>query len=174
MGDGRFRRAAGLGFDEVYARYGAEVHAYLARLTGDGWTADEICQETFLRYLAHERELVGSNGSLGAWLYRVATNLSIDRLRRRARSPLRTAGTANTADRECAPPSADVEAVIRREVERLEPALRATFLLRAHHGLSFRHVAEALGISERAAKARFRKTRDRLARRLAHLVMEDD
>ena len=57
---------------------------------------------------------------------------------------------------------------------RLEPELRATFLLRAHHGLPFRAVAEALGISERAAKDRFRRTRDQLARRLSHLVTEDD
>ena len=35
-------------------------------------------------------------------------------------------------------------------------------------------VAEALDISERAAKDRFRRTRDRLARRLSHLISEDD
>ena len=38
-------------FEEVYRAYGASVRAYLARLTGDAWLADELQQETFYRYL---------------------------------------------------------------------------------------------------------------------------
>ena len=52
----------------------------------------------------------------------------------------------------------------------LPPALRAPFLLRAHHGLPYREVARALQITERAAKARFKKTRELLAHRLRHLL----
>ena len=36
-------------FEEVYRAYGASVRAYLARLTGDAWLADELQQETFYR-----------------------------------------------------------------------------------------------------------------------------
>lgn len=58
-------------FDDVYAEYGGEVHGYLARLLGDAWAADEVCQETFVRFLARERELIALNGSLRPWLCRV-------------------------------------------------------------------------------------------------------
>ena len=159
-------------FDDVYARYGQGVHAYLVRLTGDAWTAEELCQETFLRYLAHEQRLIGGNGSLGGWLYRVATNLGIDRLRRQRAASL-TTEPADCAPANCALSEAlDVDGRIRAELARLPPELRATFLLRAHHGLPFRQVADALGVSERAAKDRFRRTRERLAQRLAHLIEE--
>ncbi|MFV1959039.1 MAG: RNA polymerase sigma factor, partial [Planctomycetota bacterium] len=56
-------------FDDVYARYGRQVHAYLARLTGDACTAEDLCQETFLRYLKKERKLVEANGNLRGWLF---------------------------------------------------------------------------------------------------------
>ena len=161
-------------FDDVYQVYGSEVHGYLARLLCDPWAAEEVCQETFVRYLAHERALASRNGSLKPWLYRVATNLGIDRLRRRSlrkNAGRRMAGGGARIER---PEGRDLEARIRREVEALPPDLRATFLLRAHHGLSFRDVASALSISDRAAKERFRKTRDLLARRLKHLLEESD
>lgn len=163
-------------FDDVYALYGGEVHGYLARLLGDAWAADEVCQETFVRYLARERELIALNGSLRPWLYRVATNLGIDRLRRRKlrkrppphdRRPAdQVTGDARSTD------DADMGDRIRTEVDALPPPLRATFLLRAHHGLTYADVARALGISERAAKDRFKRTRELLAHRLRHLLEE--
>ena len=42
-------------FETVYRRYGPPVHAYLARLTGDPLAAEELCQETFVRYLRHAK-----------------------------------------------------------------------------------------------------------------------
>ncbi len=163
-------------FDNVYASYGGEVHAYLTRLLGNAASADEVCQETFVRYLAHEDALASLNGQLRPWLYRVATNLGIDRLRRRrtrrAKAPRVPDSTVRERDahRDGHIRRLDLEVQSRLEVEALEPALRATFLLRAHHGLPYSEVARALGISERAAKARFKRTRETLARRLRHLI----
>ena len=158
-------------FDHVYDRYGRQVYAYLVRMTGNAWSAEELCQETFVRYLAHEPQASTLNGSLAPWLYRVATNLAIDRLRKRR--PQTLPGPEGVADTDAGTSDGrDLEARIRAEVGLLPPDLRATFLLRAHHGQTYRQVGEALGISERAAKDRFRRTRDRLARRLAHLLEE--
>jgi RNA polymerase sigma-70 factor (ECF subfamily) len=162
-------------FDEVYAHEGREVYGYLCRLTGDPARAEELCQETFLRYFRQEAELVALNGSLRFWLIRVATRLGLDDLRRRTRwrrlvPHLRPRPPAAGADAACA--SADLEARIRAEVERLDPPVRAAFLLRAHHALGFREIGDALGISERAAKDRFRRARERLRATLAHLREE--
>ncbi len=161
-------------FDEVYDEFGRGGHAFLVRLTGNAWTADELCQETFVRYLANERRLTESNGALGAWLFRVATNLGIDRLRRRRSRPLANEPADRESDTGRMPDARDVDGRIRAEVLRLPVELRATFLLRAHHGLTYGQVADALGISERAAKDRFRRVRERLTHRLAHLLEETD
>lgn len=154
-------------FDEVYARYAGAVHGYLARLTGDAAAADELCQETFLRYARRERSLLEANGHLRGWLFRVATNAAIDRMRRRRAAPLGPEPPAPSTPEPAE--SRDLAARVRAELAAMPPELRGTFLLRAHHELPYAEVAAAFGITERAAKDRFRKVRDLLARRLAHL-----
>jgi len=160
-------------FEQVYGQYGRPVYAYLARLTGDTWLAEELCQETFVRYLRHRDRLYGRNGTLATWLFRVATNLVRDRYRRRRAEPLVDEPVAEGGDGAAASEARDVDACIRREVERLPEELRAVFLLRAHHELTYPRVAEALDISERNAKERFRRAREILAHRLTPMLRED-
>ncbi len=61
---------------------------------------------------------------------------------------------------------------VRREIDVLPAELRATFLLRAHHELTYAQIGAATGVSERAAKDRFRRGRDLLLKRLAPLIRE--
>jgi RNA polymerase sigma-70 factor (ECF subfamily) len=160
-------------FERIYRDYGRPVHAYLARLTGDAWVAEELCQETFLRYLRHRGRIHGRNGTLGAWLFRVATNLARDRLRRRQPEALRHEPSAAEPDGCAVAEARDRDARVRREVERLATDLREVFLLRAHHELTYGEVADAVGISERTAKERFRRAREILAHRLEPYLRED-
>ncbi len=157
------------GFEAIYQEYGRKIHGYLARLTGDPWAADELCQETFVRFLRHQHRLHVHNGTLGAWLFRVATNLFRDRLRRR-RPVERLDGELTDGDAVDAVAARDLDTRVRAEVERLPPDLRATFLLRAHHELTYAKVAEALDVSERTAKQRFRHAREILAHRLRPVI----
>lgn len=166
------------GFEALYARYGREVHAYAARLTGDPYVAEEICQEVFVRYLQHEQALAGRNGHVAPWLFRVATNLGVDRLRRLLRGPR---GARSLAAPEALPDpapgqpqDADLAERIRRAVGALNPDLRAAFLLRAHHALTFAQLAEVLDLSERGAKDRYRRAREALAAALAPHIPEDE
>jgi RNA polymerase sigma-70 factor (ECF subfamily) len=161
-------------FDEdVYRSYGPAVHAYLARLTGDAALAEELVQETFVRYLRHRAELAHRNGSLGAWLFKVATNLVRDRRRRRTPAPLETEPETSKTDGTAATVARDLDECIRREVDRLPEELREAFLLRAHHELAYAQVAAALEISERTAKERFRRAREILAHRLGPMLGEE-
>ncbi len=160
-------------FDEVYRAYGPSVRAYLARLTGDAWVADELQQETFYRYLRAGADVAARNGSLGPWLFKVATNRARDRARRKKPEPLETEPEAGGADAAAASAARDVDQCVRREVERLPADLREAFLLRAHHTLTYPQVAKALDISERTAKERFRLAREILAHRLAPMLGEE-
>lgn len=150
-------------FDQLFARLAPSIHAYLTRLTGDAAAAEDMCQETFVRYLGHQDQLAVRNGHVAPWLFRVATNLGLDRLRRRRPEslPLDLAGAP--------PPPCGAESgeLVRRVLSTLEPDLRAVFLLRVHHGLTFPQLAQVLSLSERGAKDRYRRARDELARRLA-------
>jgi RNA polymerase sigma-70 factor (ECF subfamily) len=55
--------------------YQNEIISYVYRLTGSVQEAEDITQETFLKYLAQKHEEIKNTK---AWLYKVATNLSLD------------------------------------------------------------------------------------------------
>ena len=67
----------------VADRYRSSIHHYVLRLVGDSSLADDLTQETFLRVHQHLAELKDP-AALEGWLYRIATNVSYDRLRQRA------------------------------------------------------------------------------------------
>jgi RNA polymerase sigma-70 factor (ECF subfamily) len=158
-------------FDEAYRAYGAAIFAYLVRMTGDRALAEELCQETFVRFLRHRPGIRATNGTLAPWLFRVATRLVFDSRRRRSFLPL-DREPAIEADVPGAAGDREIARCVGREVESLPVDLKATFILRARQDLTFREIASATGVSERAAKDRFRRARDRLLRRLGPLLRE--
>ena len=69
-------------FEELFAAYQAPIQRYVRRLTGDAELARDLTQETFLRVyqaLPHLRP-----DHVRGWVYRIATNVCLDELRRRA------------------------------------------------------------------------------------------
>jgi RNA polymerase sigma-70 factor (ECF subfamily) len=63
-------------------RHAPRVHALARRMLGDGSEAEDVTQETMLRLWRTAPDW-DDRAALGTWLYRVASNLCIDRLRRR-------------------------------------------------------------------------------------------
>jgi RNA polymerase sigma-70 factor, ECF subfamily len=60
------------------------VIRYIRYLVRDAAEAEDLAQETFLR--AHgQRNTLRDPAALASWLYQIATHVSIDRLRQRAR-----------------------------------------------------------------------------------------
>ncbi|HCI82782.1 MAG TPA: hypothetical protein DHW02_24185 [Ktedonobacter sp.] len=66
---------------QLFERYNARIHLYLARMVGDDEVGRELTQETFLKAwesLARLRD----PSRFTSWLYRIATNIAYDHLRR--------------------------------------------------------------------------------------------
>ena len=70
-------------FGEVLERHEREIFAYALRLTGSRTDADDLYQETFLA--AFRGWPPPRAGNERAWLYKIATNKAIDRVRRARR-----------------------------------------------------------------------------------------
>jgi len=66
----------------LYKRYAPALHRRCASIVGNAEEARDLVQETFARYLASRANWRDANGQFSV-LYRIATNASIDRLRRR-------------------------------------------------------------------------------------------
>ena len=81
----RTERWPGVGnFDDLVRRYRRELHVYCYRMLGSFDEAEDHVQEVFLR-VWRSRERFQGQSSPRTWLYRVATNVCLDTLRRDAR-----------------------------------------------------------------------------------------
>jgi len=65
----------------LYPELGTRIYSYLRRLTQNAALAEDLTQETFLRAVQHLHTFRGE-GELANWLYRIATNLFRDHLRK--------------------------------------------------------------------------------------------
>lgn len=68
--------------------YARPLQAFATRMLGDGVLAEDITQEVFLRLWRAGPSWRAGEGSLKAWLYRVALNLCRDRMRTRSTANL--------------------------------------------------------------------------------------
>src|ERR1700737_1024009 len=68
----------------LYVEFRRPIHGYIYRLLGNQEDADDVTQEVFVRACLAWENLY-DRSHLSAWLYRIATNLCVDLLRRRKR-----------------------------------------------------------------------------------------
>lgn len=135
-------------FRVLFELHYAPLCRRLTALTGDPALAEDIAQESFLRfYLAPPPDL----SNPGAWLNRVAVNLAYNELKRaRRRGPLELLA----AGKGQAVPADPVEEAERREdmqrvraaLDRLTPRERFALLLR-HSGYSYAEIAAAIHVA---------------------------
>jgi RNA polymerase sigma-70 factor (ECF subfamily) len=146
----RLHRGDPTSFETLFARYYSRVYAVLFRLVGSRDEAEDLAQEVFLRL--YRRPLgSGREHNLGAWLYRVATNLGYNHLRSQARREHHQAATALEATSGPGDPADEVlrrveRAEVRAALAVLKPR-QAQLLVLRHAGLSYAEVAEVLEIA---------------------------
>jgi RNA polymerase sigma-70 factor (ECF subfamily) len=151
---------------QLFDRYNAEILAYLRRMVDDREWALDLAQETFLA--AHKaRGQIAALQNPRAWLYRIATNLALNGIKRKRRF----AWLPWNAQEERAAPVNVAEQVgrdaqIEAALAALPPDTRAVLLLYAHYGFKIAEIADALGISEGAARMRLQRGREQF--RLAY------
>ncbi|TMA22858.1 MAG: sigma-70 family RNA polymerase sigma factor [Deltaproteobacteria bacterium] len=163
-------------FAALFERWSRPLLRYLERLVREAATAEELVQEAFVR-VHRARESYRPEARFSTWLFRIATHLAWNELRRpRRRAP------HESADAEEAPPLAaegtpiDELVHARRVSAEVEVALaalperqRAALWLAAVEGQSYAEVAAAIGTSEKAVKALVHRARAALAEALAGL-----
>ena len=152
------------------------------RMTGCAADADDLVQETFVR--AIEQPPPRLDEPLRPWLVRVATNLSLDHLRRRRRRGYDGPWLPSPAPADAEPPSheppldraaPDVTTEGRYDLlesvsyaflvalEALSPLQRAVLVLRDVFDYSVRETADALGVSEPNVKTTHHRARRAMA-----------
>ncbi len=167
-------------FEALYARYEEQLRRHLRRTVRDGGAAEDLLQEVFLRLWNRAGQWRGE-GSLHAWLFRIATNLAFNHVRavgRRRSQPLDLPG--DEADEESAAPGWLVDAaalgadavleaeeqrrLLRGCMETLSEDKREVLRLVYDAEMEIRQVASELDIPEGTVKSRLHHARRELAR----------
>jgi RNA polymerase sigma-70 factor (ECF subfamily) len=165
-------RGSSQAFRALYEAHGSGVLAYLTRLTGRKEMAEELTQETFLTAI---RKIgffkAGADGGLKAWVFRIATNLAIDVLRREKRFVEMPADWEERASPDAASPHSELEriqfsAALQKALSTLTAAQRMVFLLREQEQMSLLEISRICGASENAIKQGLFRARAALRRRL--------
>ncbi|HEY8155230.1 MAG TPA: sigma-70 family RNA polymerase sigma factor [Myxococcota bacterium] len=170
----------GAAFDALFSRWAAPLLRYLQRMLRDAAGAEELVQEVFLR-VHGARQRYQPEARFSTWLYRIATNLALNELRRpRRREPHASWGEPDgpelAGEGSAAEDALDAKrlaARVERELARLPERQRAALCLSAVEGLSYAEVAEALEISESAVKALVHRARTALAVRIGDAERKD-
>jgi RNA polymerase sigma-70 factor (ECF subfamily) len=168
-----FRDGDSSAFDALFRRWSAPLLRYLERMVRDGAAAEELVQEAFLR-VHRARDHYSPEAKFSTWLYRIATNLALNELRRpRRRNPHQS--TEDEGAPALVAGDAAVDDVVHArqvgdEVERGLAALperqRAALWLTSVEGHSYAEVASTLGLSESAVKALVHRARSTLVEKI--------
>jgi RNA polymerase sigma-70 factor (ECF subfamily) len=171
------RYAAGevAAFDELYGRYELPLWRYLLRHSGDRAAAEELAQDVWFT-VAREAPRFRVDGRFTPWLYTLARNRLIDRLRTLTRhASLDAPGEAEPdtplvellADTRGTTPEQDLDRdeqgrAILAALEQLPQEQREAFVLQVDAGLSVEEIATITGTGFETAKSRLRYARERL------------
>ena len=155
-------------------RFWEPLLLYAADVVGYRDDAEDIVQETFL-HVWRNRASWYPTGTVGAYLYRITRNLSLNAVRsRRTREKWSKLGSDDPF-RNPPPPTAEEEfemELLREEVEAAIATLperrREIFILSRYHGLTHREIAGTLGISVQTVSNQMGTALSDLRRLLAH------
>ncbi len=177
LGDGqlleRFATLRGeeaeLAFAALVARHGPMVWRVCRRVLRDEHDAQDAFQATWL-VLARKAGSLRDRGSVGNWLFGVASRVSLDARAALSRRRLHERHFAETQSEEA--PAADRDrhdlgAVLHEELQRLPERYRTAIALCYLEGLSHEEAARRLGRPVGTVRSRLARGRDRLRARLA-------
>lgn len=177
----RAQSGDGDAFRLLVERHSRSVFRLAFRMTGNEQDAEDVVQETFLRaykQLSHYE----SRSSFATWLYRIASNYSLDLIRMRkrhedkrendpeeGRSIMDTvAATEPAQDRLVF--SNQVQSSVTAAMNELSDLERSAFVLRHFEGMSIEEIGTMLGTSLNATKHSIFRAVQKLRKRLEPLV----
>ncbi len=150
-------------FRVLVERHSHSIFRLAFRMTGNEQDAEDLVQETFLRAYKQLHRFDG-RAAFGTWLYRIASNCSLDLIRARkgrgAPQSSRHEDSPSWLDRIATPDpsperltrSSQIANLLEAALKQLSETERAAFVLRHYEGCDIEEIARALGVQSNAAK----------------------
>jgi RNA polymerase sigma-70 factor (ECF subfamily) len=160
-------------FRELYQSYGPRVKAYMMRRGADAATAEDLVQETLLTVWRRASLFTEDKGTAAGWVFAIARNLHIDRMRREIAWQELPQERAEQASAEPQPDEAvsemERQARVRAALAGLPPEQHEVVALSYLDGLSHGEIATRLGLPLGTVKSRMRMAYQRVRTALEDL-----
>lgn len=169
-------------FEELVKRYERKVYNIAYRLMGNERDASEVLQDAFLRAYRFLPKFQFKS-SFFTWLYRIATNVSLTKLRKREKVQLVSIDEPANADGDLPLEIPDyrynpekmmkqrqLREALQNAVDNLPPDYRSVVVLRDLEGLSNEEVSKVLNLTVAAVKSRLHRGRLELRKVLAEYL----
>jgi RNA polymerase sigma-70 factor (ECF subfamily) len=149
------------GFAAFYERSARPLWAYLARVSGDPALADDLLQESYIRFLAAD---VPQDGEVAArkYLFRIGTNLLRDYWRKPKTSTLEEVPPEGLALADCAG-AAEARTMLGPALEKMKPRERQLLWLAYAEGYSHREIAAITGLASASIRLLLFRARRKIA-----------
>ena len=167
----------------LVGRHSRKVFRLAYRMTGDAHEAEEVVQESFVRAYQKLGQFAG-NANFGTWVFRIAANYAIDRMRQRKAEQARVAVPSRAGEDslevdplqrvpDAAPSpeqlaaSAQLSTKMQAALAELSPAERTAVVMRHWEGSGIEEIAAVLKLNSNAAKNTVFRAVQKLRRTLA-------
>ena len=173
--------SAEIKFQQVYDEYQERIFRYLTLMVGKN-EAEDLTQEVFVK-IGQALETFRGESALSTWIYRIATNAAIDKLRHtlnrlqgdklltvesitatKEDENIWTGETADSTEQRVI--RQEMNGCIREIISTLPEAYRAVIVLSELEGQSDHEIADILGLTLQAVKIRLHRARARLKKEL--------
>lgn len=160
-----------LQFEAFYNEHSRPLWGYVRRLAGSAELADDLVQESFMRFLGASP---GTRDNEKAYLYRIATNLTYDYFRKHSRESKRQTSFDTDKNEETAYEQFVAESNVTSVFGQLKMQERALLWLAYVEGHEHREIAEMLGLKSLSVRVLLFRARRKMAKLLDEKNFEVD
>lgn len=171
--------------DLIVRKSGSQLYNVIYQLVKNREDAEDVLQETYIKMLRNLKNFRGDS-SLGTWLYRIATNTALEKIRKNR--PIK--GMQDFQDEEFQEVTIqntfaldefnpektmmkdEFKSVLQTYLQELPEKTRMIFVMRDQDGMSLEEIVQITGDTEWSVKGRLKRARGFLREKLANYVTE--
>lgn len=163
-------------FGELIGRYKNGVYSICMRMVGDAEEARDLSQETFIKAY-NSLQKYNREYKFSTWIFKIATNLSIDHLRKKKHQALpldeKLSMPYDTASAENMYLHHYNKNEIERVIQELPHDYKALVILYHKEGLSYQSICDVMNLPMSKVKNRLHRARSILKERLKEIKEEE-
>ncbi len=170
-------------FELLIQRWDKRMLNYFFRCVGVSVEAEDLRQELFLRIYVKRKSFKG-NRPFSPWIYRIATNLVIDKVSRKRNPDMcpmeELTGSLSeacpdslTTNSRSAAENGELSRIVREALRRIPGKERIALVMRHFENLNFKEIAEVLGAPESTIKTRVYRGLSALRKELKRMGVLD-